>query len=68
MQHLHSSGPLKYKLSSALKKLQREAEVISELLNIAAEPADTPQVHQSKLVIAYVACLLVHEVSASQGD
>lgn len=44
--HLQSCGPLKYKLSTSLRKLQREAEVISELLNFAAEPTDTPQVDQ----------------------
>ena len=53
MQHLHSSGPLKYRLSASLKKLQQEAEIISELLNIAADPSDPPQVHQSKHTVGH---------------
>ena len=47
-QHLQSSGPVKYKLLSSLKKLQQEAEVISELLNIAAESSVNPQLDQSE--------------------
>ena len=48
VQHLHSSGPLKYKLSTSLRKLLREAEIISELLNIAAEPKNTPTIDHSE--------------------
>ncbi|XP_064384276.1 RIPOR family member 3-like [Halichondria panicea] len=41
LQHLQSAGPLNYKLRTGLLKLQQEAEILAELLNIAAEP-DVP--------------------------
>ena len=46
-QQLQSSGPLKYKLSSSLLKLQQEAEFILDLLNIAVEPDTPPQIEHS---------------------
>ncbi len=45
LQHLQSAGPLNYKLRTGLLKLQQEAEILAELLNIAADP-DTPVVVQ----------------------
>ena len=48
LQQLQSCGPLKYKLSSSLLKLQQEAEFILDLLNIAAEPDTPPQIEHSE--------------------
>ena len=47
-QHLQSAGPLNYKLRTGLLKLQQEAEIIAELLNIAAEPDVPVVVEQSE--------------------
>lgn len=46
LQNLHSSGPLKYRLTSSLKKLQQEAGVIAELLNLAADPSGLQRIEQ----------------------
>lgn len=49
LQHLQSAGPLNYKLIAGLRKLQREAEIIAELLNIAAEQS-APEIEHSTLL------------------
>ena len=47
---MQAQGPLKVKLNRSLKKLYHEGEVIKELLNIAAESADSmPRMEQCEL-------------------
>ena len=58
-QHLQSAGPLNYKLRTGLLKLQQEAEIIAELLNIAAEPDIPVVVEQSESSSAEV-CSVSH--------
>ena len=48
LQHLQASGPLSLRLSSGLQKLQWEAEVMSELLNMAADRDHMPRVEQGR--------------------
>lgn len=46
LQHLQAQGPLNVKLSIGLKKLFQEAEVVREVLNMAADPDNMPKVEQ----------------------
>ena len=53
LQRLQASGPLTVRLSSGLARLQREADVVAQLLDMAAEPDTPPRIEQGELEGGY---------------